>query len=225
MAQVVRDQESHSGKLRALVRQHPVLVAAAGLFVMALVFSVVFGVGAAGGDDMLIERAGSFEQADNHEGADKGSVQKDSPEMIVVDVAGAVASPGIVRLPDGSRVDDAIAAAGGLRDDADTSSLNRAAKVADGVKVYVPAVGEASPVGDASTDAGVASVDAGTGLVSINTATIDELQTLPGVGPSTAQAIVEDREQNGAFASVEDLMRVSGIGEKKFAKLKNSICL
>ena len=98
--------------------------------------------------------------------------------------------------------------------------------------MYVPLDGEATPaISDPSGGAG-SGLDAGGGsaldapqLVNINSAGADELDALPGVGPSTARAIVEDREANGPFAMPEDLMRVSGIGEKKFAKLKSSICV
>ncbi len=150
---------------------------------------------------------------------------------IVVDVGGAVISPGVYTLPSTARVVDAIQAAGGLLADADTTSLNQAATVADGSKVYVPARGEPgdqpatpSATGTATgTQAGSSTAQGG--IVNINTADVDELKTLPGVGEATAQAIVDEREQSGPFASVEDIMRVSGIGEKKFAKLQGLICI
>ena len=148
---------------------------------------------------------------------------------LTVDIDGAVIDPGVFTLGAGSRVEDAIEAAGGLAHDADTSGLNRASPLTDGQKVRVPAEGEAltqSSLGAAagtSPQAGEPTVSAG--LVNINTAGTSELDALPGVGPSTAQAIVEDREANGAFKSIEDIMRVTGIGEKKFEKLKSSICV
>lgn len=153
-----------------------------------------------------------------------------TPSYIVVDVAGAVLNPSVVTLPAGSRVNDAIQAAGGLMSDADTTAINRAKTLTDGEQVYVPTQGENAPVsaeggtGAASSSAAVSSPSE-PALVNINTASIDELDTLPGVGPSTAQAIVDDRTQNGPFTSTEDLMRVSGIGEKKFEKLSSLICV
>ena len=121
----------------------------------------------------------------------------------------------------GSRVCDALDAAGGLAEDADTSQINLAAQITDGEKVYVPHEGE--------TVTNITSPEtndtASSGLVNINTATVEQLDTLPGVGEATATAIIEDREQNGPFTSPEDLMRVSGIGEKKFERLEGLICV
>lgn len=159
-----------------------------------------------------------------------GSSSKASAETeVYVDVDGAVASPGVYRLKDGARVSQAIDAAGGLTAEADVTGLNRASKVTDGQKIYVPTVGEqqaslaaGGPEGGA---AAVSGAGASSGLVNINTASAAELQTLSGIGPSMAQSIIDERTQNGAFASVDDLMRVSGIGEKKLAKIKDCICV
>lgn len=142
---------------------------------------------------------------------------------VVVHVDGAVTAPGVYELPEGSRVNDAVLAAGGLAEGADTASLNLAATVSDGEKVHVPFEGEKA----AETGAGLgddAAQGAG-GLVNINVANAAELDELPGVGEATAAAIVEDRDRNGPFTTPEDLMRVSGIGEKKFAKLEGLICV
>lgn len=157
--------------------------------------------------------------------------QGDSLDAIIVDVAGAVTAPGVFELEAGARVGDAIAAAGGALGEADLSRVNRAARVSDGQQIYIPRVGEelsesvlaggSSLGGGASTGDG----DAGGSLVNINTAGEAELDELPGVGPSTARSIIEDRDANGPFATIEDLMRVSGIGEKKFEKLKSGICV
>ena len=121
-------------------------------------------------------------------------------------------------------MNDAVEAAGGLLPEADTSQMNLAAGLSDGQKVLVPARAEegaaaAAPGGDAASQTGAAS------LVNINLATAHQLQALSGVGEATARAIVEDREAHGPFSSVEDLMRVSGIGQKKFDKLKGQICV
>ncbi len=144
-------------------------------------------------------------------------------ERVVVHVDGAVAVPGVYRLEgDDLRVQDAVDAAGGLSAEADTAQTNLAAPLEDGSKVHVPAAGEAG------AQAGPAAEAAGGGapeLVNINTASEAELDELPGVGPATAAAIVEEREANGPFASPEDIMRVSGIAEKRFAKLEDLICV
>lgn len=150
---------------------------------------------------------------------------------VVVHVDGAVAAPGVYELAEDARVNDAVAAAGGLLSEADTSTINLAAPVSDGAKVHIPtseelsagAQGASGESGNAGAPAGSAS--AAPTLVNINTATSEELQRLPGVGEATAAAIIEDRQANGPFSSPEDLMRVSGIGEKKFAKIKAHICV
>lgn len=159
-------------------------------------------------------------------GAAEEPVEPAEPVMIVIDVDGAVVAPGVYELGAAARVRDAIAAAGGLASDADTAALNQAAPLADGQKVHVPRVGEAA---SAAASGGSAATGTATGdpseLVNINTASADELDTLPGIGPATAAAIIEDREKIGPFTSTEDLMRVSGIGEKKFEQLSTLICV
>lgn len=168
--------------------------------------------------------------SDPSDDASDGSSSKASAETeVYVDVDGAVASPGVYRLKDGARVSQAIDAAGGLTAEADVTGLNRAAKVTDGQKIYVPAVGEQQAAlaagGAEGGAAAVSGAGSSSGLVNINTASAAELQTLSGIGPSMAQSIIDERTQNGAFASVDDLMRVSGIGEKKLAKIKDCICV
>ena len=161
--------------------------------------------------------------------ADKSSSKASAETEVYVDVDGAVARPGVYRLKDGARVSQAIDAAGGLMADADVTGLNRASKITDGQKIYVPTVGEqqaAAAVGGAESSAAtIPGAGSSSGLVNINTASAAELQTLSGIGPSMAQSIIDERTKNGAFASVDDLMRVSGIGEKKLAKIKDCICV
>ena len=167
---------------------------------------------------------------DSHDRESDGSSHKASVELeVYVDVDGAVVSPGVYRLKDGARVSQAIDAAGGLTAEADVTGLNRASKVADGQKIYVPKVGEQQTVAaDGGADGGAVLASGANdvaGLVNINTASAAELQTLSGIGPSMAQSIIDERSKNGPFASVDDLMRVSGIGEKKLAKIKDCICV
>lgn len=160
---------------------------------------------------------------------DESSAKSSSAAEVYVDVDGAVVRPGVYRLKDGARVSQAIDAAGGLTAEADVTGLNRASKVADGQKIYVPKVGEQQTVSANGGADGGAVLASGAndvaGLVNINTASAAELQTLSGIGPSMAQSIIDERTKNGAFASVDDLMRVSGIGEKKLAKIKDCICV
>lgn len=142
------------------------------------------------------------------------------PGPVVVHVAGAVLAPGVQRLPAGSRVIDAVEAAGGLRPDADAGRVNLAAELTDGTQIYVPAVGEAAP--PAGTAAGGAA-EAGDGLVDLNTANSAALEELPGIGPATAAAIIDHRERNGPFVSVDGLLEVRGIGEAKLAQLRDLV--
>ena len=154
--------------------------------------------------------------------------------QIVVDVDGAVAHPGLYKLPPGSRVQAALAAAGGLSPQADAHRINRAAKLHDGQKLYVLSQGESTPPlaassgqgceGQActSTEGGVAGSDPeGQGLVNINTANATQLTQLPGVGPAIAQKIIDYRTANGPFTSVDDLTKVPGIGAAKLAQIKS----
>lgn len=146
-----------------------------------------------------------------------------APSVVVVHVAGAVAMPGVHELEPGARVVDAIAAAGGLRADADGARLNLAAPVADGERVYVPVAGEEPPpvVGPTgAVPAGGVGAGGGSDVVDLNTADEAALDALPGIGPSTASAIVEHRAKIGRFGSVDELLDVRGIGEAKLEQLR-----
>lgn len=144
------------------------------------------------------------------------------PEVLVVHVAGAVLDPGVHELPAGSRVVDAIEAAGGLAPVADGSRINLAAPVADGERVYVPAVGEAAPppVAGGAGAGGPGGAGASAGPVDLNEADEAALDELPGIGPATAAAIIEHRRQIGRFSSVDQLLDVRGIGEAKLEQLR-----
>ena len=231
MAQMSEGKGKVRERLALVLRQRPGYAVAALLVAGALAGAAVFGaVEAADAGGVVIETEGEDEDA-----ADEGveevdeSDEVDEAETVVVDVSGAVASPSVVELEAGSRVVDAIEAAGGLTEDADISSLNRAAVLTDGEKIYVPAEGEevdeATTSSSSSSSSSSESSSDTTELVNINTADADELDTLPGVGPVTAEAIIEDREANGPFTSIEDIMRVSGIGEAKFADMQDYICV
>lgn len=150
--------------------------------------------------------------------------EKEPENTIWIHVSGAVVHEGLFELGESSRINDAIEAAGGLVEDATLDDINLAQKLVDGQKVYVPHEGEVIQTQEGGDASDLASSSA-TGLININTASQSELEQLSGVGPSTAEAIVKDREANGAFASPEDIMRVSGIGPKKFEKIKDEICV
>lgn len=144
------------------------------------------------------------------------------PEPLVVHVGGAVQDPGVYELEAGSRVLEAIDEAGGFLPEASTDSLNLARVLQDGEQIIVPTLQQADPSGDAD---GEAAVGGPAPKVNINSASAEELDTLPGVGESTARKIIADREENGPFSSIEDLKRVSGIGDKKYADLADLICV
>lgn len=156
---------------------------------------------------------------------------------IVVDVSGKVRRPGVLRLPTGSRVADALTAAGGVTAGADTTALNRARVLIDGEQVVVGVPLPLFPPASPATGGGTAGPGAGapaagpnggfgagdprtTGVLSLNAATEDDLDTLPGVGPVLAQHIVDFRTQHGGFRSVDQLREVDGIGDRRFADLK-----
>jgi competence protein ComEA len=148
-------------------------------------------------------------------------------ERVTVHVAGAVAKPGVYDLDAAARVIDAIEAAGGGAPDADLNRLNLAAKIADGQRVLVQRVGEAAPAGSVSPggSGSAGGSDDPSGLVSLNSATQVELEALPGIGPTLAEAIITERERRGGFRSVNELRDVRGIGEKRFADLKDKVTI
>jgi competence protein ComEA len=145
--------------------------------------------------------------------------------VIVVDVSGKVRRPGIQRLPAGSRVVDALRAAGGVRPGTNTDGLNRARFLVDGEQVVVggPAAPAPGPAGAAGLSAGGQGGAAPGAPVALNTATVDQLDTLPGVGPVLAQHIIDYRTQHGGFRSVDELREVNGIGDRRFADLRNLV--
>ncbi|MDT4892972.1 MAG: competence protein ComEA [Pseudonocardiales bacterium] len=145
------------------------------------------------------------------------SARGSASTMLVVDVTGKVRRPGLYRLPPGARVDDAVRAAGGALPGVSLASVNLAAKVADGQQVAIGMAGAAQSAGG-STSGGAAGAAAGP--VSLNSASLEQLQTLPGVGPVLAQHILDWRTAHGSFTSVEQLNEVLGIGTTKFAALR-----
>ncbi|MCZ2259383.1 helix-hairpin-helix domain-containing protein [Sporosarcina sp. G11-34] len=152
-------------------------------------------------------------------------VVDDAPNLIIVDVKGAVLHPGVYTMQEGDRLVDAISAAGGYLPNADSRMLNHAMKLADEFVIYVPLEGEEVPestlnvVSEPSSTPSTASE----GSVNINTSDEAGLMTIPGIGPSKAAAIIAYREEHGLFSATTDLMKVSGIGQKTFDKLESFI--
>lgn len=158
---------------------------------------------------LVKEESAAPETADTD---DTASTSTETPTEVVVHVTGAVNAPGVFTLPADARVDDAVRAAGATAD-ADLSQLNLAQKLNDGQKIIVPKTGETA----ASTSGESTGEPESGALINLNTASQAELETLPSIGEVRAQAIIDYRETNGGFRSVEELKEVSGIGEKIYA--------
>ena len=139
---------------------------------------------------------------------------------VIIHITGAVPRPGVYALPQGARVQDAISAAGGFLAEAEKSQINLAALLEDGEKLDIPYVEGASPV---LTTPAPGPSPSPSELIDINTASAAELEALPGIGPTTAQKIVEYREQNGPFVSTQDIINVSGIGPGTYERIKDLI--
>ena len=158
--------------------------------------------------------------------------EKEEVGNIVVHITGAVKNKGILRLPEGSRISDAIEAAGGETKEADLDSINLAYTLEDGQKIYIPSQEDkenneqkqyiTTESGDTTNIKENSKIEGENEKVNINTANQSELETLPGIGPSLASRIIEYREQNGKFNTIEELKNVKGIGDAKFEDLKNS---
>lgn len=155
-------------------------------------------------------------------GGDNGT--DGGPAVVAVHAAGSFARPGLYELPAGARVAQLVEAAGGPAEGASLDALNLAAKLNDGERVYLPREGESAPAAPGVASAGASGAGGiGDGLVDLNAATLEQLDALPGVGPSTAQAILDYREEHGRFRSVEELLEVRGIGEAKLAALRKRV--
>ncbi len=165
--------------------------------------------------EILIEQT-STETLDQSTSALVNEAQQTPVALIIIDVGGEVKNPGIVQLPEGSRVYIAIEKAGGLKQTADTRRINLAAILNDGEKLYIPKFNEVLELTSGS--------DSST-LININTANSDALQKINGVGPSTAEKIIIYRQSNGPFKKIEEMMNINGIGEKTFEKFKSQITI
>ena len=136
-------------------------------------------------------------------------------KTIIVDISGEVIIPGVYEIPSDYRLNDLIEMAGGLSEDADIDRINRARTLIDGEKIYIPSFDEALEI--------QSPIEVNEGKVNINSAGIDELQTISGIGPVTAEKIISYREEHGAFTSIEELLNISGIGEKTFKKMQDYV--
>lgn len=154
-----------------------------------------------------------------------------SKELVIVHITGAVKTPGIVKLPEGARIEDAIDKAGGLTEDADISDVNLAYVLEDGTKIKIPTISEEKNEEIIINSSGEGIVEkeisnnSENKIININKANETDLQTLPGIGASLAGRIVEYRNSNGKFNEIEDIKNVSGIGDSKYENIKNLICV
>ena len=192
----------------------PALIGIAVLVIMVAVLAGRNLIGTATATEFeLSSDASSIEETASDGGSHK-------TETLFVHVSGCVANPGLYELEEGSRLASAIEAAGGFTEDAACDSVNLARRLEDGEMVVVSSVSAGSGANEEIPEAKTAS-----SLININTATAQELEQLPGIGPSTAQKIVSDRMANGSFKSPDDLKRVTGIGDKKFETISALICV
>ncbi|MHA6485861.1 helix-hairpin-helix domain-containing protein [Bacillus cabrialesii] len=185
----------------------------------AAAFIAVIFVLASGEDKEPVKQAVSTETENTEV---KQEAIKDENDTIVIDIKGAVQHPGVYEMRTGDRVSQAIEKAGGTGEQADEMQVNLAELLQDGTVVYIPKKGEETTMQQGS--GGAVKSDGGKEApVNINTATLEELQGISGVGPSKAEAIIAYREENGRFQTIEEITKVSGIGEKSLEKIKSSI--
>jgi len=187
-----------------------ILVAGLGLIAVGLGWAMKAGEGSS---EVVVEKASSEVTV---------SSDVESQLMVMIDVSGEVVNPGVYELISGVRMVEVLARAGGLGPKADrnwvSQNINLASIVADGTKIYIPRVGEAGRIETVGAVSGV-------GIVSLNRGSQQDLESLPGVGPSLAGKIIEYRERNGGFKDVREIMLVSGVGEKMWEKIKDRVSL
>lgn len=208
---------------RAAPRVRIAAGAAVVLFLAAVAVAAMLSVASSGGgaQGAIVAVDGDSAAPANDSGQPVGV---DDPPLLV-HVLGAVAAPGLVELSPGSRVVDAVAAAGGFTADADPAGVNLARLVTDGEQLVVLAVGQAPPVGPTGTATGGAGAVGADGVVHLNTADVAALDTLPRIGPALAQRILDWRDANGPFTSVDQLLDVAGIGDAVFSGLVDKVAL
>lgn len=220
-----RDALAVATALRARCSR-PAALAGAGLalvVVAAVAVAAFRTTSAAPPVELSLPRAGS--PADpGAEAAEAGAGSGVEEPDVMVHAAGAVVHPGLYRLPADARLADALDAAGGPAAEADLDAVNLAARVADGERIYVPRKGEVVSAGPGGGGPGPSSGAEGRGgPLDLNTATAEQLDALPGIGPATAEAIISYRREHGRFRSVEELVEVRGIGEAKLAALRSKV--
>ena len=206
------------------MKQNKKLIGIIGIIALLLIFLVCMYV--SGGidelnsnsiDDIFVEESSEVSTENSNEKQELLNEQN----KIVVEIKGEVKNPNIYYLNEDSIIDDLIVAAGGLRENANTSQINRAEQLQNHQSIYIPSNEEIQ--NSAEEVINKVNNQNNSNLININTASVSELDALPGVGPSKAQAIITYREENGPFKSIEEIKNVSGIGESSFEKIKDLI--
>lgn len=203
-----------------------------GTIIIIIIASLLYYIYAKDEEEELIPYDGELENVTNDEINNKEETEEKVITKIMVHVSGSVNKEGIIELDENSRIADAIEMAGGLKEDADISKINLAYILEDGMKVHIPSKNDTEVIEDNTSnyiesksieDKSKSTESKATSIVNINTASQSQLETLPGIGPSTALKIINYRNENGKFKTIEDIKNVSGIGESKFNNIKNLI--
>lgn len=225
-------------KIKNLNNKQKIIVIIVGIIAMTLIFLALYKIFYAEEPDIISTNNETTNEITENTTPESKIGLLESKKTITVHVIGEVNTPGVVTLEEGARIIDAINAAGGKTEEADLSKVNLAYVIEDGVQIYIPSITEVVNVGDNEKNEYIRE-DAGDGIiitsatqengeeketqVNINTANLEKLQTLPGIGESIAQKIIDYREQNGKFETIDDIKNVSGIGESKFNNIKDKI--
>lgn len=203
------------------IKQKPIIIGALVLIIMLIVIIIYIG--------MQTKKYTNYEQLEIL--SEENNVQVEEPTIITtikVHIAGSVVTEGIVELEEGARIADAIQSAGGTTADANMQKINLAYKLQDGQKIYIPNLNEDETEilengGIVENAESTTSITNNNGKININTATQTELELITGIGPSTATKIIEYREENGNFKTIEDIKNVPGIGDAKYESMENEI--
>jgi competence protein comEA helix-hairpin-helix repeat region len=200
----------------------------AGLLIVILAFIWLFSIYGNDAPKNEIKKS----QESNNEVEFKLGIKEKENKTIMVDISGEIITPGVVKLPEGSRIIDAITAAGGKTEDADLSKVNLAYILDDGVQLYIPRYNEKLEKEIVQTEPGVGIIQEGINTtskkdskVNINIANKEKLATLPGIGEGTVEKIIEYRSKTGKFKTIDEIKKIPGIGESKFKSLKDKITI
>lgn len=211
-------------KCRKFYQTYEKQIKIAVIAIVVITALLLFG-GSGKNNEIVVEQTGEIKAEMMVEEADSKTEDEERQSKatkLVVDISGCVKNPGVYEFEDGTRLHDVIQQAGGLTKEADIDAINQAEPVTDGQKILIPEKLEMMDGDESTTFPQNASSN---GKININQADSMTLQEIPGIGPATAEKIIQYREANGRFQSIEDLKNVSGIGDKTFEKMKDNICV